>query len=229
MLVTGLDFAAFPNEERSVLQLTSPGPSEGKSTISANLAVHYAQLGKRVMLVDCDLHRPTLHNIFTVRNDAGLTNLIMDRGTRVQDVAARVALPGLFFIPTGPLVPNAAELFSSVQFTDLLKLLKTEFDVVILDTPPILLFSDSHRIASRSDGVVAVGRFDQTKAPAMIDTIEAIQKTGTDFLGTVWVGNKQSRDHYNYYRTRRRGVFGNLGASLAGTKSTARLRRGAGR
>lgn len=202
MLVTGLDFVSFPTNDKKVLQITSPGPSHGKTTVSANLAVHFAQLGKRVVLLDCDLHRPRLHTIFSVPRDNGLTNLIMNRGTRVEDVAVRVALPGLSFVPSGALPPNASELFSSDRFRNLLDELRAEFDVVILDTPPILLFSDSHRIASRSDAVMAVGRVDQTKFQDMDSTLDAIEKSGTELLGTVWVGSKPSKDQY-YYRNRR--------------------------
>jgi capsular exopolysaccharide synthesis family protein len=202
MLLTGLDFASFPTDDKKVLQVTSPGPSNGKTTISANLAVHFAQLGKRVALVDCDLHRPRLHSIFSVSNESGLTTLIMNRSTRLQDVAARVALPGLFLIPSGALPPNPAELFSSDRFKLLLAELKADFDVVILDTPPVLLFSDSHRIASRSDAVLAVGRLDQTNFPDMDSTVDAIEKSGTELLGTVWVGSKPSENQY-YYRNRR--------------------------
>jgi capsular exopolysaccharide synthesis family protein len=202
MLLTGLDFASFPTDDKKVLQITSPGPSNGKTTISANLAVHFAQLGKRVALVDCDLHRPRLHSIFSVSNESGLTTLIMNRNARLQDVAARVALPGLFLIPSGALPPNPAELFSSDRFKLLLADLKADFDVVILDTPPVLLFSDSHRIASRSDAVLAVGRLDQTNFPDMDSTVDAIEKSGTELLGTVWVGSKPSENQY-YYRNRR--------------------------
>lgn len=208
MLVTGLDFASFPSQGKSVLQVTSPGPANGKSTVAANLAVHFAQLGKRVVLVDCDLHRPTLHSIFTVPQDTGLTSLLRYRDTRVQDVAARVAVPGLFLIPSGPLVPNPAEMFSSIHFENLLHQLKVDFDIVILDTPPILLFSDSHRIASRSDAIMAVGRLGQTKLPDMDSALEAIETTGTDFLGAVWVGSKQKKDQYQYYRRNRRSGIG---------------------
>ncbi len=202
ILVTGLDFASFPGTGKKVLQVTSPGPSSGKTTLSANLAAHFAQLGKRVVLVDCDLHRPRLHSIFSVERDQGLTTLFTNPGTRVQDIAARVALPGLFLIPSGALLPNSAELFSSDRFRRLLDELKADFDVVILDTPPILLFSDSHRIASRADAVVAVGRLDQTKYPDMDRTLEAIESSGTHLLGTVWVGSKPLNAQY-YYRNRR--------------------------
>lgn len=206
MLVTGLDFVSFPTHGKKVLQVTSPGPSHGKTTVSANLAVHFAQLGKRVVLVDCDLHRPRLHTIFSVPRDNGLTNLIMNRGTRAEEVATRVALPGLSFIPSGALPPNPAELFSSDRFKDVLSELRAAFDVVILDTPPMLLFSDSHRIASRSDAALVVGRVDQTKYPDMDNTLDAIEKSGTELLGTIWVGSKPSKDQY-YYRERRTRRF----------------------
>jgi Mrp family chromosome partitioning ATPase len=111
-------------------------------------------------------------------------------------------LPGLFLIPSGELLPNSAELFSSDRFRQLLEELRENFDVVILDTPPILLFSDSHRIASRADAVLAVGRLDQTKFADMDQTLEAIESSGTELLGTVWVGTKPLQGQY-YYRNRR--------------------------
>lgn len=203
MLVTGLDFAGFPEENKKVLQVTSPGPSDGKSTLSANLAVHYAQLGKRVLLVDCDLHRPRLHAMFSVPRENGLSNLLMNRNASLHEVASRVALPGLTLLPSGPQIPNPAEMFSSVHFEKALRHFKENFDVVILDTPPILLFSDTRRIASRSNAIIAVGRLERTKIQDMNQALETIQTTGTDLFGTVWVGSKPSKNHY-YYRDKRR-------------------------
>lgn len=207
MLVTGLDFADFPTPDKKVVLITSPGPSDGKSTLSANLAVHYAQLGKRVLLVDCDLHRPRLHSMFAVPADNGLTSLLLNRDSDINDVAARVALPGLSLIPSGPLPPNPTEIFSSPRFEHAINQFKENFDVVILDSPPILLFSDTRRIASRADAIVAVGRLEQTKIPDMQRTIEAIDTTGTEFLGTIWVGSKPSKNHYYYRKSRRRRSF----------------------
>lgn len=203
MLVTGLDFAGFPTTDNKVIQVTSPGPSDGKSTVSANLAVHFAQLGKNVLLVDCDLHRPRLHSLFSVPPDQGLTTLLMNKGTQVRDLAARVALPGLTLLPSGPLVPNPAEVYSSRQFAEAIQSFREEYDVVILDTPPILLFSDTRRIAARTDVIIAVGRLNQTKIPDMQQTLDAISETNAKFLGTVWVGSKPTKEHY-YYRERRK-------------------------
>lgn len=206
MLVASLDFRGFPSSTHRVLQVTGPGSENGKSTTSSNLAVHFAQLGKRVVLIDCDLHRPTLHSVFSIQREPGLSNLLMDRNLGVEDVAKRVALPGLEVITSGSLPPNPVELFSSVQFANLITQLKAAYDVIILDTPPILLFSDSQRIATHSDGVIAVGRIDRTKKPDMEQAVDVITSTGGNFLGAVWVGTTETRDH-RYYRRRKRTIF----------------------
>lgn len=140
-------------EELKTVAITSPGSGEGKTATSTNLAVVMAQLGRRVLLIDADLRKPRLHEVFRVSNRAGLVNILAG-GEDPSTLTVATDLQGLHLIPSGPIPPNPSELLSSDRMAELLRKARGRFDFVILDTPPVLAVTDATVIGSISDGVV---------------------------------------------------------------------------
>lgn len=143
------------------LLITSAGPDEGKSTTAANLAVVMAQAEMKVILVDCDLRRPALHTIFNLRNTAGVTSLFL-AGVEREDSAPpalplqQTAVPNLWLLPSGPLPPNPAELLASSRMDGILARIEERADIVIIDSPPVVVVTDAAVLSTKVDGVLLV-------------------------------------------------------------------------
>lgn len=197
MLRANLEFASAGKLIKT-LAITSSSPGEGKSTVSANLAVVMAQAGLRTIMIDADLRKPTQHKIFSIPNDKGLTRLLTHPEERWQDSATRVAVPNLWLIPSGPVPPNPADLLSIETFPQLLKRIGAEADIVILDTPPVLAVSDPLVVARNTDAVLLVAKSGQTRRDALRHSAEALQKGNTRLLGIV-LNQQRSKDGLGYY------------------------------
>lgn len=217
MLRVNLDFTAVDSPLQTIT-ITSANPGEGKSTTIANLAVALAESGKRVILVDTDLRRPVLHNIFELPNDRGVTTALLHPGDaelRQHLVATEVA--NLQLMPCGPIPPNPAELLSSRRMAALIEALKAECDIVLFDTPPLLVFADAALLARACDGVVLTVRAHTTRLGALRHTCEQLNQAGARLLGVVLNGvptpRGKQQSYYYYYsddqlRLRRRfGLF----------------------
>ncbi|MBA2469220.1 MAG: polysaccharide biosynthesis tyrosine autokinase [Chloroflexia bacterium] len=197
MLRANLEFAAAGQAIAS-LAITSSSPGEGKSTVSANLAVVMAQAGLRTIMIDADLRKPTQHRIFSIPNDKGLTRLLTHPNDRWQDSATRVAVPNLWLIPSGPVPPNPADLLSIDAFPQLLKRIGADADIVILDTPPVLAVSDPLVVARNTDAVLLVARSGQTRRDALRHSAEALRQGSMRVLGIV-LNQQRSKDGMGYY------------------------------
>jgi capsular exopolysaccharide synthesis family protein len=197
VLRANLDTMAAQEDIRSIL-VTSAGPKEGKTTTAANLAVALAQGGKRVILVDMDLRRPSLHRMFGVNNRSGVTTVLMQEGSARSHVM-RTDVENLFLMLSGPIPPNPADLLASPQAADLLRELKANFDVVVIDSPPILAVADPTLIARITDAVLMVVLIGQTKSMPFRRAVAQIKQTGVARMGTVLNRVSSSGDGY-YYR-----------------------------
>lgn len=177
-LRTNLDFSSLDHPLRTLL-VTSAAPEEGKSTILANLAVTIAQAGKRVILVDCDLRRPSLHRIFDLDDAHGLTSMVVDEKALAAPPLQETSVPGLQVLPGGPLPPNPAELLGSHRMEEIIGLLADRADIVLFDAPPVIAVTDAVVMASRVDGVLLVISAGKTKrehvqrAKALLDKVNA--------------------------------------------------------
>jgi len=167
-----------------MLVITSSGPAEGKTTTSTNLAATYAQQGMRVVLVDCDLRRPRVHEVFGMEREPGLTQAILSYCT-VEEAARPAGVEGLWVMPSGTLPPNPSELLGSDRMKGVLAQLQDRFDMVILDTPPVLLAPDAAVLAAGADGVVMVVRAGVTDRGAAQDGVQQLYTVGANLLGTV--------------------------------------------
>ncbi|HNV72031.1 MAG TPA: CpsD/CapB family tyrosine-protein kinase, partial [Candidatus Ozemobacteraceae bacterium] len=158
------------------LILTSWGRNMGKSTVTANIAMTYAQSGMKVILVDCDMHKPTLHHLFFLQNHRGLTDLIM--GDHLEKVLKPTAQPNLFVIPTGPLPPNPSELLGSQSMDVAIRLLSASADLVIFDMPPLMAVADSAVLAGKVEAVlflVPIGKESRRYALKGLDLLRLVK------------------------------------------------------
>jgi len=170
-----------------VIALTSPGPGEGKTTVCANLGVVLAQAEESVLVVDCDLHRPAVHGVFGLRNLQGLENVLSGE-RRSHEEVQQEPMPGLRVVTTGPLPPYPAELLGSMRFKEFLRQAGSDFDYVLLDTPPVSMVPDSLVLAAQADGVLVVLDAQSTRKAALRRTIHGLESVRTNILGTV-MGN----------------------------------------
>jgi capsular exopolysaccharide synthesis family protein len=182
LLATNLHHA-LANTPSRVIVLTSPGPGEGKTTVCANLGVVLAHGDSNVLIVDCDLHRPALHEVFGLRNVQGLENTLS--GERSSREIQEELMPGLKIVTAGPVPPYPAELLDSVRFKEFLRQVRSEFDYVLLDSPSTSIVPDSLVLAAQGDGVLVVVDAQSTRKQALRRTIRSLESVRANILGTV--------------------------------------------
>jgi len=197
-LRTNLDFSSLDHPLNSMV-VTSAGPEEGKSTTLANLAVTTAQAGRKVILVDCDLRRPRLHELFDVSNEHGLTSMVVDAAAKKQPPLVETGIPGLQLLPSGPQPPNPVELLASRRMADVIELLTGQADVVFFDTPPVIAVTDAAVLASRVDGVLLVISAGSTKRDYVRQAQALLQKVNARVVGTVLTNVAFDASLHRYY------------------------------
>jgi capsular exopolysaccharide synthesis family protein len=183
VLRTNLQFAGV-DKKLKVILVTSTSPDEGKSTVAQYLAQTISQAGKKVLVLDADLINPTLHRCFGIPNQRGLSNLIVGDAdssafTRVNDY------PNLSVITSGPIPPNSSELLGSIQMKHLMDLLREDYDLVIMDTPPILPVTDAVVASSLADGVILVVQAGTTRGADVRHAQEVLETAHANVLGVV--------------------------------------------
>jgi len=183
-LRTNIEFSSLDRSLHTLL-VTSPSPSEGKSTTLANLAVTMAQSEKKTILVDADLRRPGLHALFGASNDAGLTTMFVDAKAMQNPPLQDVGVPNLWLLPSGPLPPNPAELLGSKRMDDALAALKARADIVLFDAPPVIAVTDAVVLGTRVDGVLLVIGAGQTKREHAKRAKELLEKVKVRVIGVV--------------------------------------------
>ena len=179
---------------RSVV-VTSSFPQEGKTATSINLAVVLGQLGRRVLLVDADLHKSRLHEVFDIPNRVGLVSVLAEN-LEPSRAIVKTPYPGVFVVPAGPETPNPSALLSSDAMKKFLELAGTNFDHVILDTPPVLLVSDTLVFAQQTDGVVLCVRGGETPREQVVRAQERILRSGVSILGVLINALEPEPGHY---------------------------------
>lgn len=197
LLRTNLEFASASRAIHS-LTVTSPSPGEGKSTVSANLGTVMAQAGLLVVVIDADMRKPSQDRIFGIGNRHGLTTLLMHPELSWESVARKVALPGLLLIPSGPIPPNPSDLLRSDRFIRLIEVIKSDVDMVIIDSPPVLSASDSLIVARHTDGVVMVCHSSKTRTDALRHASHAIHQGDIRLIGVV-LNRQKGQPAASYY------------------------------
>ena len=197
VLRTNTHFAAV-DKPAKILCVTSCQEGEGKTTTCANLAITYAQEGKRTLIIDADLRRSTMHQVFVVTNRLGLTHYLVHKQS-VEDVIIATHIDNLWILPAGPLPPNPAELLSSSKLDALLEDVANQFDVIIIDTPPILNLTDAQIIAAKCEGVLLVIRSGKIKRNALLKAKAKLEHVKARIMGVVLNGKKKSSNRTQYY------------------------------
>ena len=201
-LRTNISFSALEHPIKTLL-ITSPGPEDGKSTVTANLGVVMAQAGTRVLIIDADLRKPVMHKFFETTNRVGLTRLLAHE-VQSGDVVYPTPVEGLSFMPTGPIPPNPSELLGSERMKIVLKDLAGQYDLVIIDSPPVLAVTDASILAPMADGVILVLNSGQTRVDASKDARAQLEKANARIIGVVLNKVKMDADDYSYYYYYRR-------------------------
>jgi capsular exopolysaccharide synthesis family protein len=207
-LRTSVTFSSAEEGSRSVL-VTSTQPSEGKSVVAANLAMSLAQAGQRVLLIDGDMRKPRLHELLKVKQDPGLSSLMVGK-SKANDVVHRTSVTNLWVLPSGPNPPNPAELLGSTRFRDLLKTLADHFDWLVIDSPPVMAVTDASVIAHRTTGVVFVVGSEQVNRNMAKTAIERLRNSKATILGAVLNRvNVQKNPYYyaHYYKHEYAGYY----------------------
>jgi len=196
---TNLQFSSVDEEVKSIL-VTSSIPGEGKSFVSANLAVAFAQAGSKVLIVDCDLRRGRQHNIFKVNNNLGLSNLLIDNTDKKDEkYFHKTEIKNLFVLPRGIVPPNPSEILASDKNKNLVKILEKTFDMVIYDGPPVNGLADSIIMAGIVKKVIIVSSHKTTKMEQLQNTKRNLEKFENKIAGIIVNKMPVRKDHYYSY------------------------------
>ncbi|MGE7876624.1 CpsD/CapB family tyrosine-protein kinase [Peribacillus muralis] len=195
---TNLQFSAVEKDIRSMI-FTSANPGEGKSTTSINVAAVFAQQGKRILIIDADLRKPSVHTNLNMENFLGLTNIITKQN-QLQEAIQSSIYPNLDVLTSGPIPPNPSELLGSNGMENVLEEAKMNYDLVILDTPPVNAVTDAQILANMTDGVVLVVSSGSTEIQQAKKAKELLHNANAKLLGAILNKKKQKySDEYYYY------------------------------
>lgn len=199
LLRTNLEYSSIDKSLKSIV-VTSTEPGEGKSTVAGNLAIILGESGKKVILIDADLRKPSLHKKFKVSNGLGLTDCLIGK-CKLTDVLKKID-DNVLIIPAGNKAPNPAEIIASKSMEELIETLseKIEVDYIIIDTPPVKHVADAVALAGKCDGTIVIVKSGLTKVKDLTNVLGELEKVRANIIGTVLNGvQRNKKDYYNYY------------------------------
>ncbi|MDB0579473.1 CpsD/CapB family tyrosine-protein kinase [Salinicoccus roseus] len=199
---TNIMYSSVDKPIRSVL-FTSATPGAGKSTIAANMAIAYAQAGKRTLLLDADLRRPTTHYTFEVMNRIGLSTAIVS-DVELVDLVKHTDYDMLDLITSGPIPPNPSELLSSKRLEQFMNTLNIHYEMIIIDSPPLLSVTDAQILSKRADGVVLVTNVENNNRNQLLEAKDLLNRADANIIGLL-LNQRDVRsggkDGYYYYES----------------------------
>lgn len=195
-LRTNIQYLSIDKEIKSIL-VTSACPKEGKSTVLGNLALSFAQNRKKVIIIDCDLRQPSINVKFNIPNLCGISEVLI--GTETLDNAIQNYKLNIDVLTSGKIPPNPAEMINSTAMSNLLEELKNNYDILIIDSPPLELVTDGQILATKVDGTVLVIKAGQSKTESVKEAKNLLNKVGANIIGLVINQVKKSRKKYSYY------------------------------
>lgn len=194
---TNLMFSTSTTACKKIL-ITGSAPGEGKSTVCSNLAIAIAQAGQRVLLIDSDLRAPVQHRFFRTKPLPGLSEALVNLKP-VNEVIIAIGQSNLHLIPAGTIPPNPAELLASQNMDKLLETLSSQYDYILLDSPPLNLVSDALNLTSKVDGTVLIVRENTSEHRHVRETLQALEFANAKVLGMVLNASVKSRERrYDY-------------------------------
>jgi len=194
---TNLLFSS-PDQEKRVFLVTSASPQEGKTVLTANIAISFAQTGKTVLLVDADLRKPRIHELFGVERSSGLSNYLVGQETTIRTTE----IPNLKLLTSGTLPPNPAELINSQKMKDFIQMAKERFEIIILDSPPVLSVADAAILSNLVDGVIFVVKASTTPRPPIQHALHQLTEVNARIFGCILNAVDFEKENY-YYSTYR--------------------------
>ena len=195
-LRSNIAYSSF-DDEYQIISVTSSVPAEGKSTTAINLAVALSQLEKKVLLIDCDMRKPSLHKKLGISNISGLTDLLVGK-KNVED-ASKKRSKFLTILTAGTIPPNPAEMLDSKVMSDFLEECRNHYDHIILDTPPLQAVTDAQVLSTKADGTLMVIKANFTKKNDVESAVDMIKKVNGKIIGTVLNATKDNNKKYHYY------------------------------
>ncbi|MHB1002052.1 MAG: polysaccharide biosynthesis tyrosine autokinase [Armatimonadota bacterium] len=197
ILRNNISFSSI-DKEIKLLAISSPGRGEGKSTTAINLAVAMAMDGKRVLIMDCDLRRPSVHRKLAVSRDIGFTNVVTG-ACKLEDAIAPTNIENLSLLPSGPIPPNPTEVLNSHRSREIFQQVSEMYDLVIVDSPPCVGLSDVQVLANLVDGMILLVAMDQTLKPHMHIAMRTLKQVDAPLIGIVLNRMELRRQGYNSY------------------------------
>lgn len=199
-LRTNIIYSQANKKIKSIL-ISSPSPGEGKTTTVANLAITFANMGKRTLLLDADLRRPVIHNIFNLTKDPGLSHYLAGKEEDIDSLIQETDVENLHVITSGITPPNPSELLGSHKMSELIKILEREWDIILLDSPPIVAVTDATMVSQEIDAMVMVIKAGETDREAFRRALKATQGINVPLAGVVvnGISRRTSKDTYYYY------------------------------
>jgi capsular exopolysaccharide synthesis family protein len=198
-LRTRIQFSRINTESLKSILITSSAPQEGKTTIAVNLAGSFATSKKKVLLIDCDLRKPSVHKLFNRDKVPGLIDYLIGNA-KLDEVLIKSEIPNLSIILSGTIPPNPAEMLDSQEMRNFLKKLRDQFDLIIIDSPPVIAVTDSEILTSMVDGTILVVSSENTEIEMMEKSVDLIRRENTQFLGTVLNNFSYKSGYGSYYK-----------------------------
>jgi len=192
----------YSNADRKIqtIVVSSSQPGEGKSITAMNLALTYAQYGERTLVIDCDLRKPTIHKKFSMDKSPGLSDLLFNKANFEESVTES-GIENFSVLTSGSTIPNPAEIMGSARMQNLLKELRNSYDIIIMDTPPLLVVSDAIPLAVDADATLLVSRADKTELGILMETRRDLRELGINVVGTILnVFDYRNNKPYSYYK-----------------------------
>jgi capsular exopolysaccharide synthesis family protein len=198
---------SFSEKPPKRIAISSPNPSEGKTTTVINTAIALSQTGAQVIIIDSDMRKPRVHKVFNEENGAGLSSFLSGNAN-LESVIKKSDVPNLCYIPSGPIPPNPSELIGSKLFKSMMESLGERFDHIVLDSPPVLGFADTMIISTSVDGVILVVWGGKTPRETLQRAKEVLHQVNAKILGVVINRIDIQRSDYGYYYYKYQHYYG---------------------
>lgn len=195
-LRTNIQYSSYDRKLKAIV-VTSTQPGEGKSLTIGNMALSFAQDNKKVVIIDCDLRRPTIHKKFGIMNAKGIAEIIV--GTSTIESVTKKYKNNLDIITAGKIPPNPSEMLGSEKMKNLIDELKEIYDYILIDSPPVLAVTDAQIISTKVDGVIFVSRYGVTKKDKIALAKSQLSKVNANVIGTILHGITKENKIYDYY------------------------------
>lgn len=186
-------------EKCPIFVVTSPTANNGKTINSANLAINFAQMGKKTLVIDADMRNPSLHKLFSLSSRNGLSEILA--GLTDNITVTKTDIENLSVLTSGKIPPNPTELLSSPRMDKLLDFVKEHYDCVFIDTPPVNIVTDATVFSQKATGYVIIVKTDTTNVPELKTTVSTLQGINANILGFILNdANSEKKKYYSYYR-----------------------------